>query len=36
MLVKFLIKENQRTYSDLVRDMKDAFVDILNKRIENA
>ena len=29
-------KENQRTYSDLVRDMKDAFVDILNKRIENA
>ena len=29
-------QEGQRTYSDLVRDMKDAFVDILNKRIENA
>jgi hypothetical protein len=29
-------KENQRTYSDLVREMKDAFVDILNKKIQNS
>jgi hypothetical protein len=28
-------QKEARTYSDLVREMKDAFVDILNKKIEN-
>ena len=26
----------KRTYSDLVKDMKNTFVDILNKKIENS
>lgn len=29
-------QKESRTYSDLVRDMKDAFVDILNQKIENS